>query len=361
MLRNCGLTLKPTTQYFNRGCKACLCAAIFAGMEITMDQLVADFPAHLRKAVEIADKFKLDYEPHLENVLICGLGGSGIGGTILSQLLADHCSLPIVVSKDYEIPAFVNEKTVVIACSYSGNTEETIESLQMAMQQGAQIACISSGGTLSDLAVTNGWPLINVPGGFPPRAAFGFSIVQLFKMAEEMGLTINDWRNDVFSAIELLEQNQETIKQSARQLAESIQHKTPVIYSAPWLEGVSTRWRQQVNENAKMLCWHHNYPEQNHNELVAWAGGNNQFAVIFLTSDFDHPRVRRRMELTAEVYTKKTPHIHHCTAIGDTRIEQAFYLIHLGDWMSVHLANLRGVDSIEVDVISWLKSELAKF
>ena len=166
---------------------------IFAAMEKTMDLLVADFTEHLSVAIEIADKFKLDAVPEFNNVLICGLGGSGIGGTILSQLLADHCSVPVQSSKDYTIPAFVDGKTLVIACSYSGNTEETLEAIDHAIEQGANIACISSGGKLSDMAVQNNWPLITVPGGLPPRAAFGLTIVQLLKLAEAYGMTSPKW------------------------------------------------------------------------------------------------------------------------------------------------------------------------
>ena len=326
-----------------------------------MDLLVADFTEHLSVAIAIADKFKLDAVPEFNNVLICGLGGSGIGGIILSQLLADHCSVPVQSSKDYTIPAFVDDKTLVIACSYSGNTEETLEAIDHAIEQGANIACISSGGKLSHMAVQNNWPTITVPGGLPPRAAFGLTIVQLLKLAEAYGMTSSKWKSQVEKAIAYLNSNEQPIRATARQLAESIQSKLPIVYTSNWLEGVATRWNQQISENGKGLSWHNVYPEMNHNELVGWASGTHDLSVIYLTSSFDHPRVSKRMELTETVIRKKTSHIHHYSAKGDSKIEQALYLIHLGDWMTVYLAEYKGVDSIEIEVIDWLKDSLAKF
>ena len=180
-------------------------------------------------------------------------------------------------------------------------------------------------------------------------------------MAEAFGLTNGAWVTSFENAIAYLDANEEQINNAGRALAESIQNKLPIIYTSSWLEGVATRWKQQIAENSKGLSWFNTYPEMNHNELVGWASGDHDLAVIFLTSDKDHPRVARRMELTEEVYSKKTPHIHRFKAVGETRLEQALYLIHLGDWMTVHLAEFRGADSIEIEVIDWLKGELAKF
>lgn len=336
-------------------------APIFALMSKSMMDLVAEFPAQMKEALEIANGFKLSVKRDFDNVLICGLGGSGIGGTILSQLIAQESNIPVVCSKDYSIPSFVGERTLVIACSYSGNTEETLESLEYAMENKAQIACITSGGRLLEMAHEHQWPHIQILPGYPPRAAFGLSITQLFKLAECYGLITSDWKAQFQTATNYIQTNQDRISDAGRQLAEALRTKLPVIYTSTWLEGVGVRWRQQINENAKMLCWHHSYPEMNHNELVGWRNENHQLGVIFLTSDLDHPRVVRRMELSEEVYRKYTPHIHHCAAEGESAIEQAIFLIHLGDWMSVHLAALRNMDATEVQIIDWLKGELAKF
>ena len=330
-------------------------------MAKSMNQLVAEFPSQMKEALDIATTFNLETTPEFENVLICGLGGSGIGATILSQLIGAEANRPILVSKDYTIPAFVNAKTIVIACSYSGNTEETLEALDAAIESGAQIMCITSGGKLLEMANENGWPHIQIPGGYPPRSAFGFSSVQLFRLAECLNLVSSNWKAEMTSAMEMIERNQEEISNSGRDLAEQLEGKLPIIYSSNWLEGVGIRWRQQINENAKMLCWHHCYPEMNHNELVGWRNSDEKLAVLMLKSNLDHSRVAKRMELSETIYRKYTPNVHVINPEGSTSIEQAIFLIHLGDWMSVHLADLRDSDSTEVKVIDWLKGELSKF
>ncbi|GAB5538807.1 MAG: bifunctional phosphoglucose/phosphomannose isomerase [Salibacteraceae bacterium] len=329
-------------------------------MDKSMNQLVAEFPAQMKEALEIASTFGLQNKSPFTNVVICGLGGSGIGGTILSQLIQAECPYPVTASKDYSIPGFVNENTLLIACSYSGNTEETLEALNNAISKQAQIVCVTSGGKLLEMATQHNWPHIKIPGGYPPRSAFGFSLVQLFRIAEEYGLCGSAWRNHMESAMNFINKNQSDIKAEGEKLAQGLHGKMPIVYAASWMEGVATRWRQQINENAKMLCWHHYYPEQNHNELVGWRTEDENLAVIFLKSNEDHYRVTKRMELSHEVYKKYTPNIYSFSAIGDSKIEQAVYLIHLGDWMSVALADLKGADSTEVKVIDWLKGELAK-
>ena len=333
---------------------------IFAAVDKSMNQLVAAFPAQMKEALEIAALFDTKPNRPFANVVICGLGGSGIGGTILSQLIKDECSCPIVSSKDYSIPGFVDENTLLIACSYSGNTEETLEALSSAVAKNAQIACITSGGKLLEMAKSNNWPHIQIPGGYPPRSAFGFSLVQLFRLSEAFGLFDGAWRGQMESAMNYIQSNQEAIKSEGEKLAEGLYGKMPIIYASSWLDGVATRWRQQINENAKMLCWHHYYPEQNHNELVGWRNEDDRLAVVFLKSKNDHYRVAKRMELSDEVYQKYTPSMYEFTAVGSSKLEQAIHLIHLGDWMSVALADLRGVDSTEVNVIDWFKGELAK-
>lgn len=330
-------------------------------MSKSMNDLMLEFPAQVKQALEIAGGFNGKLSRSFDNVLICGLGGSGIGGTILSQLIAEKCPKPISATKDYTIPAFVDENTLVIACSYSGNTEETLEALEAAISAGAQIACITSGGKLLKMAGENNWPVITIPSGYPPRSAFGYSIVQLFRLSEAFGLIDGGWKAEMKSAIEKIESDIDAIRLKAKELAQKLYGTMPIIYSSNWLEGVGTRWRQQINENAKMLCWHHYYPEMNHNELVGWRTENKDLAVLILKSNFDHKRVAKCMELSEVVYRKYTPNLNIIQAKGSTKIEQALYLIHLGDWMSVELADLIGADSTEVDVIDWLKGELAKF
>ena len=149
-------------------------------------------------------------------------------------------------------------------------------------------------------------------------------------------------------------------KEEAKLIASSFQSKTPVLYSEASLEGATIRMRQQINENAKQLCWHHVLPEMNHNELVGWAGGKKEYAVLFLRTSYDHPRSKVRMDICKNIISKYTDNLYEIYAEGNSLIEQTLYLILFGDWVSVYLADLNKVDSIEVNVIDYLKSELSK-
>jgi glucose/mannose-6-phosphate isomerase len=253
-----------------------------------MDELIQAFPAQLKRAIEIGEKSKIGKPKFpIRNILISGLGGSGIGGTILSNVLRDDISVPIIVNKEYQIPAFVNENTLVIISSYSGGTEETLSALMQAFQQNAQIICITSGGLVQQYAETNDIDYVLIDGGSPPRAAFGQSFVQLLYILHKQNLLEDGFKQYLQSSIELVETEEESIKEKAKKIAERLNGKTPVIYSDAKFEGVCIRFRQQINENSKMLCWHHVVPEMNHNELVGWREKNENIAVIFLRNNND--------------------------------------------------------------------------
>jgi len=325
----------------------------------TMEKLIAGFTGDMRTSIKNNEQLQATHLNPVQQVLITGLGGSGIGGTILSELLAGTARVPIVVNKDYNIPAWVGKQTLVVACSYSGNTEETLAAAKQAAAQGAQMAAVTSGGQLLELALQEKMPLVKLPEGYPPRAAFGHGLICL--MALLAGCKIGTWNPDVlYQVAEHLDNQSEEIKQKAKQLAAKIATRIPVLYAAEGLAGVAVRWRQQINENGKMLCWHHILPEMNHNELVGWAGGDNRMAVLFLRSSDDHPRTAMRMDLNKEIVARHCDTVEEVYALGNNRLERMYYLILFGDWLSYYLSIERNVDPIEVDVITHLKSELAK-
>tara|TARA_R110000868_G_scaffold5626_1_gene33352 strand:- start:420 stop:1409 length:990 start_codon:yes stop_codon:yes gene_type:complete len=326
-----------------------------------MKQLISDFTTHLEEALKIGTTtpFK-NAANQIENILICGLGGSGIGGTIISQILAQDCKKPIVINKDYSIPSFVNESTLVICCSYSGNTEETLSMYEKAKEKGAEIAIITSGGIFAKLATNEGLNIIQIPGGLPPRAAFGLSFPQLFFVFEKYGLIASSTLNDVKAAISLINQEEANIQKEAARISEKLHGKLPIIYSEASIEGVGVRFRQQVNENAKMLCWHHVIPEMNHNELVGWRNKNENFAVLIFRTEADFYRNQERIAYSKKVISQYADSITEVMAKGKSPIERALYLIHLGDWVSYLLGELKGIDTVEVDVITGLKNMLAE-
>ncbi len=327
-----------------------------------MNQYVASFTTHLQDALSIgrSNSFTPQHTS-FQNIIITGLGGSGIGGKIVAQLIGDSCKVPVYVNNDYVLPAFVSENTLVIASSYSGNTEETLISVEQALKAGATVYCVSSGGKLIDLAKEKGLGHTIIPGGFPPRAAFGYSFPQLFFVLEKFGFINNSFDNSIERTIALLNAAEEDIKNEALKIAEQIHGKTPVIYSEAKFEGVAVRFRQQINENSKVLCWHHVLPEMNHNELVGWAGANEQFAVLMLNNESDFYRTKERFKFSKNIFSQYTSTIIDIHSQGDNDLMRSLYLIHLTDWISCYLADLRGVDSIEVNVIVSLKSKLAQF
>ncbi len=319
------------------------------------------FPEFLADAVNIGQSVALaKSDTEIHNVCISGLGGSGIGGTIISQLVANEAQLPITVNKTYGIPAYVGKNTLFIACSYSGNTEETLDAVEAAHGRGAHIACITSGGKLARLASDNNWNCIVVPGGNPPRSMLAYSLTQLFFLFRHYGITRNDHISNLIAASELLLEHRDELETNALEMARELNGKRIVAYADQPFSGVAERFRQQVNENSKQLCWHHALPEMNHNELVGWGGGDNSIAVVLFRNESDHPRTKVRMDLSRGIWDRYTDTILEASSIGDSNVERAFYLILLGDWISLHLAELNNVDPIEIKVIDYLKSELGK-
>ncbi len=323
---------------------------------------VAAFTSHLEEAIKIGSS--CGFTPartDFQNIIITGLGGSGIGGKIVSQLVADEVTVPVYLNNDYKLPAFVGPNSLVIASSYSGNTEETLYSVEQALEAGAEVFCISSGGKLIDLAKEKGLGYLQVPTGYPPRAAFGLSFPQLYFALNKYGFVSDEFVSTLTKSIAMLNAGEEELKHEAYTLAEKIHGKSVVIYAEAKFEGVAIRFRQQLNENSKVLCWHHVLPEMNHNELVGWAGGTDQVAAILIQNDSDFYRTKERFSYSKNVFGKYTPHIIDLHSQGDSNLMRSLYLIHLTDWTSCYLADLRGVDAIEIEVIISLKSRLAEF
>lgn len=325
-----------------------------------MKQLVHDFPTQLQEAMMIGQSYRFQTEQkEFKNVVLTGLGGSGIGGTIAQNYLFEKLRVPFIVNKDYFLPAFIGPDTLVIVCSYSGNTEETISAMQQAIKAKATIVCITSGGKISDTAKKKGFDCILLPAGMPPRACLGYSMLQVLYIMRHFGLLSNNFEKDLKASIKLLQEESKDIQKKAKAVAQKLFGKTPIIYSAADYEGVAIRFRQQINENGKMLCWHHAIPEMNHNELVGWRDKDASRAVVILRNEDDYERTQMRMEINKKIIKKYTPTIIEIYSKGKSYWEKAFYLIHLTDYVSVNLAELRNHDATEVKVIDFLKGELA--
>ena len=326
-----------------------------------MNDYINDFTNHLRDAIDIANNTELkSTTKEIKNVLICGLGGSGIGGTIVNDIVSPKAGIPIAATKDYSIPNFVNENTLVIANSYSGNTEETLYALEKCQARGSEISVITSGGKLKAIAEENNYNKLIIPGDQPPRAMFGYAFTELFFILNHYEIIDSSFKADFEKAITLLDAEKTDIQKQAMDLAKKMYQQTPVIYVANGFEGVAVRFRQQINENSKMLCWHHVVPEMNHNELLGWRTNVNDLAVIYFRNKMDYDRNQIRMDINKKVISKFTENITEIWSKGDSLIENSLYHINLGDWVSWYLSEMNNVDAIEIDVINFLKGELAK-
>jgi glucose/mannose-6-phosphate isomerase len=348
---------------------------------MTMDQILAadpggmynrlaSFPSQVRDAVAIAGSTPIRLRAKgIEQIVLCGLGGSAIGGDLLRSYLADQLRIPFLVNRSYVLPRFVGLKTLVIVSSYSGSTEESVACYREAVKRRAKILCITSGGTVERMARKYKHPVIMVPGGLPPRSALGYSFFPLLITLSKAGFVPDPSRavRETISVLETLTdeyRNPDNADNAPLRLAEQARERICVVYTAAErFDSVGTRWRGQISENAKSLVFGNVVPEMNHNELVGWKvlkEPMQAMQVFFLRDAGDHPRVARRLDITRRLVGDHTSHIAEVWSRGKSPLARMFSLISLGDWLSLYLAILHGEDPTPVDVITYLKTELGK-
>ncbi|MEY4937931.1 MAG: bifunctional phosphoglucose/phosphomannose isomerase [Bacteroidota bacterium] len=327
-----------------------------------MIELVERFPAQLTESLEIGRKATIrQHTSPIRNVYVSGLGGSGIGANFVGEFTRDSLKVPFHVGKGYSIPAFINKFSLVIVSSYSGNTEETLAAFEALLKTGAKIVCIASGGKVIAKAKELDLDFIEVPNNWPsPRACLGFSLVQQLFVLNYLKLIGSQVIKQIEGSIALLEKERENIKKQAQELAGQLLGKIPVIYTTDKMESVAVRFRQQVNENAKCLAWHHVVPEMNHNELVGWREKNNQLAVVYFRNQDDFQRNAVRIDINKNIISEYTSTVIELWSKGKNFVEKSLYFVFLGDYITCYLCDLRGFDSIEVKVIDYLKNELSK-
>ncbi len=335
----------------------------------SMRGLIESFPAQCREASRSALALRLSIPRRIENVVLCGLGGSAIGGDVVRSAAGESLRVPFLVSRDYTLPSFVAPSSLVFACSYSGNTEETLASYDEACRRGAAMFCITSGGGLAERARDDGHTVIPLPPGLPPRAALGFSSILLLGALCALGL-IPDPSAQLEEAVRLLDAlvlryrgDVPSESNRAKSMATSLQGRIVAVYgSSGILDAAAARWRGQIEENAKNLAFHHVIPEMNHNELVGWSKPEEELsrlAVVFLRDRREHPQVRRRFEATIETIAPRAGAVHEVWSEGESLLARILSVICLGDFVSLYLAYLNKVDPTPVDAIESLKQRLA--
>jgi len=338
-----------------------------------MYNFIFDFPEQLADALKIGQRWEVDGDNFagIKNIVIIGMGGSAIAGDLVRSFLTTKLLVPFQVCRHYVLPEYVDDETLVIASSYSGNTEETLAALDDALTRKAMIAALSTGGLLKDVSELNAIPLAVLPTGLQPRAALGYSLVPLLVFFEKIGL-IKNVAKEIKEIIDKLQVYREkyiednpTLHNPAKNIAEKIHGRMPIIYSGPtYTDTVAVRWKGQICENAKNLAFANHFPEFNHNELVGWSDTvqrhNEHLIVIMLRDADDHPQVRKRMNIVKELIEKQSVDVIEVHSRGERPLERILSLIQLGDFVSYYLAVLNRVDPTPVDVIESLKNALKR-
>jgi glucose/mannose-6-phosphate isomerase len=336
----------------------------------SMRLLLESFPEQVQAAADKGRMIALPVPKHIKAILVTGLGGSAIGGDFVRSIAEAQAKTPIIVNRNYDLPGFVDASTLVFACSYSGNTEETLSAYRQSRQAKASIICITSGGQLESLAKDDGYPVITLPGGFPPRAALGHAFITLAAAMESMQI-LPDMTESIQETVALLRnlrneygtENPEAAN-PAKSLAISLQGKIVAIYGSNGImESAAYRWRSQIAENAKNLALHHILPEMNHNELVGWLFPKEallKIGVVFLRDKEDHPQIKRRFDLTKALITGKAGVVHEIWSEGRSLLARMLSVVYLGDFTSLYLAYLNNIDPTPVEVIDYLKKNLSK-
>ncbi|MGB0914514.1 MAG: bifunctional phosphoglucose/phosphomannose isomerase [Crocinitomicaceae bacterium] len=327
-----------------------------------MEELISAFPNNITQAIAIAkDTTFSKANNEIQNVVICGMGGSGIGGRLVQKWVEKEIQVPVTTVHDYFIPKFISKNTLLIASSYSGNTEETIYCVNEALNSGAHIVGVCSGGKLEEMGKEHGFETVIVPGGNPPRTALAFSLTQLLHILNQFDLISTTSIENLETARQLIVSSEAQIKAEAMEMAEFLKDHVGVLYGTTDYEPVLIRARQQFNENSKLLCWHHVIPEMNHNELVGWGGGDNRFATIFFDTDDISDRNARRLEITKAVIDKMSDKKLEFRCQGNNIVERSIYMINVVDWSSLYLSELNKVDPVDIAIIDYLKGELSNF
>src|SRR3989338_805201 len=298
---------------------------------------------------------KVDLQGRFDNIVICGMGGSALGGRILKSYLGNK--IPVVIVDDYTIPNFVNSKSLVFVSSYSGNTEETLECYKQAMEKKLNVVVFSNGGKLAELATQNKTPFVKIPTCPQPRLSYGYQFFSMLKILDNLGMVkVNKQEIDniaVFIGIQ-----KEKIKSRANELAKRLVGKIPAVYGSKNMEAAAYKWKINFNENCKCPAFYNIFPEHNHNELNGLLKNGGNLHLIFLKNKDDNPRVRKRMDIVKKIAEESKIDTTALEAEGNGFLERVIWTIYLGDWTSYFLALEYGVDPTPVELVEKFKKLL---
>jgi glucose/mannose-6-phosphate isomerase len=323
-----------------------------------MGEAVMAMPDHLRDAIWRIESARLT-TMEAPAAIVCGMGGSAIGGDLGAAALGDRLTRQMFTVRSYELPPWSPAGSAVLCSSYSGDTEETLACYDAAEALGAQRLVATTGGELAEAARRDGVPVIGLPAGLQPRAAVAYMFCSATELAV-LAMAAPRIHTEIDAAAAHLEENREAIAAKAAQLGEQLGDAIVVISGSDLTAPIAYRWKCELNENAKVPAFSSTMPEANHNELAGWAGAPERgpFACVLLEDRDQHPRERRRIELTAELIEGSAASVVRLEADAETRTARLFELVLLGDLLSVEIAERSGVESWPVEAIDSLKARL---
>jgi len=314
--------------------------------------------------IEIPEKYR-----NPANIAVLGMGGSAIGGEILKDWLWDRSTTSIETCNDYILPANINEKSLVFAISYSGETEETLSAFVEAYKRKCKLFAITSGGHLKTFCEKLNVPYMLIPKGYAPRAALPYMFFPLAIFTEKIRLT-TQIKKELNEAIRMIRRISEENnpkkpfeKNFAKKLAFELHRTIPIIYGFRHLSSIAHRWKTQINENSKLPCKYEVFPELNHNEAVGWEAPRRltrKFSIVILRDPEEPPEIKERIEITKSIAFKKAGKVIEAEAKGKSKLARMFSLLQLGDLVSIYLAILQRKDPTPVRTISKVKNKLKR-
>lgn len=319
--------------------------------ERNMYKVIEKFPMQIKEGYKLGEN--IEFHDTIENMVIAGMGGSALPGEILKGYL--DMEIPINIVRNYNLPKFVTKKTLLVVISYSGNTEETINCLRQGLRLGCPLLVMASGGKLKEIAEKQQVEFIKIHRGIEPRCSYGYIFFALLKVLENSGL-IEKQESHVEKTIKLL--SSDAYKDYAKKVVAKLEKKIPIIYSSEKNKAIAYKWKISFNENAKIHAFNNFFPELDHNEIEGYTHMFADFATIIIRDDEDHPRIRKRMDITKRIIKENDCNVIEIAINGSSRMAKIFSAIYIGDWTSYFLALQYDTDPTPVEIIERLKKEM---
>jgi len=315
--------------------------------------VIKKFPSQFE--ISLKEKSKFPRIDRVKKIMICGMGGSAFPSEVVSNFLGGKVN--IAVSRGYKVPEYVTKDTLILLCSYSGNTEETISSFLDAKKKKLKTAVLTAGGELLELANKYKVPFLLLPSGIPPRCALGHFFTSLIIILEKCGLvSLQDKKiQDLAKFLQNLD-----IENSSLQIAKSLQGKLPIIYSSNAFSSIAQIWKIKINENSKQQAFYNVFPELNHNEMIGWTTLITNPHFIFIRNNEDHPNIQKRMDILKEIFREKKLEVTEVWMEGRNVLEKMFSTLYIADFVSYHLAIVNKLNPYPVDLVEDFKKRMTE-